>query len=73
MDVNKLEGLIGKPPDRRRRPEGFGITVPEYMKLYGCGRTVARNMLESGVEKGMEKEEMLVHDGRVVVYYFPEN
>jgi hypothetical protein len=69
MDVKELESLIGKP--LRIRPEGFGITVTEYMQYYGCGKKTAMEMLESGVEKGLKKEEMLRKGkgGKVAVYY----
>ena len=73
MDVKELERIIGKP--LRRRPEGFGITVSEYTKIYGCGKRMARSMLESGLEKGLQKEEMLhtnSNGGKVLVYFIPD-
>ena len=72
MDVSKLEKIIGKPI--RARPDGFGITVSEYMKLYRCGKQTAQSMLNSGVEKGLLKEEMNVkgRGGRVIVYYLKD-
>jgi len=69
MDVVDLEKVIGKP--LRIRSDGFGITVSEYQKIYGCGKRTAQIMLESGVEKGLKKEEMGIKNkgGKVTVYF----
>lgn len=53
------------------RPEGFGVTVREYMQKKGCSETQARKMLDAMVEKGLFDRKVMV-DGRgtaPMVYY----
>lgn len=72
-DLANIIGLIdeelGEPP--LPRPEGFGITVKEYMRAKGCSEGVARKFLAQMVENGKFKKKIMV-DGRgnaPMVYY----
>lgn len=64
-----MDDQVGEPP--QVRPDGFGITVKEYMEQKKCSDSLARKKLDEMVEKGyFDKKVMVEGRGRVPVVYF---
>jgi len=67
--VEFIDQEIGEP--MQIRPDGFGITVKEYADRKNCGDSLARRVLEKGVNDGvLEKEQMVTGKGSNPFVYF---
>jgi hypothetical protein len=54
MDISLLETLKDNGIEvTPRRPDGFGITVQEYMEAQGCTEVMARSVLKQSVKRGV--------------------
>jgi len=64
-----IDHAVGEPLPAR--PEGFGVTIREYMAAKSCSDSVARDILDKGVELGvLDKKLMVVHAGSPSYVYF---
>lgn len=68
--IEFLDDKLGAPTPIR--PDGFGITVREYMTEKKCSENTARAMLDRGVKNGiLERMPMIVGNmgGAPMVYF----
>ena len=63
----EVADLFSLPPIR---PEGFGISIPEFCEEKHCSKELARTILNKAVSDGvLECTQMRAGRGRPMIYY----
>lgn len=69
-ETELLEYITQNTQATERRPDGFGITLNEYVAKTNIPKTTARNRLKEMIEAGkLQKKQMVWQGHEQTVYY----